>query len=177
MVQYGRSAFYKGGSPHHAVVLRLPVIWMAYWGWPVNECSHLKLGHTGQLELYMHSPSHDSRSFKWRSKNVWLMWKILYSLKARRQTSVKQTCLDMCNVHAFELSLSDFLCSLLFQAVPPSRSSCTPPRSPPTVAPFPLSTPARCWTETWGEFCVCVCCVCCVSLGLSVLLSQLRTGS
>lgn len=41
------------------------------------------------------------------------------------------------------------------QAVPPSRSSCTPPRSPPTVALFPLSTPAPCWTETWGEFHVC----------------------
>lgn len=42
--------------------------------------------------------------------------------------------------------------SHLFQAVPPSRSSCTPPRSPPTVALSPPFTPAACWTETWGEF-------------------------
>lgn len=40
----------------------------------------------------------------------------------------------------------------LLQAVPPSRSSCTPPRSPPTAALSPPFTPAACWTETWGEF-------------------------
>lgn len=39
-----------------------------------------------------------------------------------------------------------------FQAVPPSHSSCTPPRSPPTVALSPPFIPAPCWTETWGEF-------------------------
>lgn len=46
-----------------------------------------------------------------------------------------------------------FICLMVFshQAVPPSRSSCTPPRNPPTVALSPLSTPAPCWTETWGE--------------------------
>lgn len=40
----------------------------------------------------------------------------------------------------------------VLQAVPPSLSSCTPPRSPPTVALSPPFTPAPCWTETWGEF-------------------------
>lgn len=40
----------------------------------------------------------------------------------------------------------------VLQAVPPSLSSCTPPRSPRTVALSPPFTPAPCWTETWGEF-------------------------
>lgn len=54
------------------------------------------------------------------------------------------------------ISLFVCVCDLpSHQAVPPSRSSCTPPRNPPTVALFPLSTPAPCWTETWGEFHVC----------------------
>lgn len=47
------------------------------------------------------------------------------------------------------LLISLMVCS--HQAVPPSRSSCTPPRNPPTVALFPPSIPAPCWTETWGE--------------------------
>lgn len=54
--------------------------------------------------------------------------------------------------------MSDWTCSMcvntfprVFQAVPPSRSSCTPPRSPPTVALSLPSIPAACWTETWGE--------------------------
>lgn len=69
-------------------------------------------------------------------------------------TSISLLCCSiLTRVGTAARNVFSFICLMLFshQAVPPSRSSCTPPRNPPTVALSPLSTPAPCWTETWGE--------------------------
>lgn len=50
---------YRMFPPHCVVVLCLYETRLVCSGWPVNECSQLKLGHTGHFCLHVPSPSHD----------------------------------------------------------------------------------------------------------------------